>query len=275
MARICDLHIHSDLSDSDMPVEEIFKTAVDNKVDCISLTDHDTLDGIDSAFRCSKKYDIEFIPGIEISAQHFDSEIHILGFFIDHLNKKFLDILAEMRVLRIQRLVEMVDKLNELGVAVSKPDFLEFIKGVVPTRLHLAIYLIQRGYTRDMKETFDKYIGVNKPAYSGGFKYSVKEVIAAIRDAGGLSFIAHPHMLTDQRLVEEFIGYGLDGIEVQYRNMPQRLRTVYDKYVFEKKLLRCGGSDAHGSYKKYAAIGSVNIPYDWVQEMKERLENND
>jgi len=267
----CDLHIHSNFSDSDADIESIFKGASQKGLGCIAITDHDTVEGLIPAHNFSKKYDIELIDAIELSAEHQDAEVHILGYFIDINDKKLKSELAHVKELRIERLTWMADKLNSLGVGIDKDELFAGIKIAVPTRLHLALYLQEKGKVTSLRQAFKKYLSPGSPAYRSRFKYSVKEAVKFIKDSGGLAFLAHPHIIADQGWVEEFISSGIDGLEVTYPNMPPVKRSMYEGLIAKHGLLKSGGSDVHGSYKEYTSIGQVTIPYTWVEEMKKRL----
>jgi len=264
----CDLHIHSSFSDSDADLESIFKQAHEKELRCIAITDHDTVDGIPQARIYSKKFNIELIDALELSAYHKDAEVHILGYFIDADNSELNLELSSVRELRQKRLSAMADKLNSLGVRVNKLELFSRIKGAIPTRLHLALYLIKTGKAKSLLGAFKKYLSPRGPAYVSCFKFSAKEAIELIKRCGGIAILAHPHMIPNQSWVEELISYGVDGLEVAYHNMPQVKILLYKSIVLKAGLLKSGGSDAHGSYKEFTQVGGVTVDYSWVREMK-------
>lgn len=266
----CDLHIHSNYSDSDADIESIFKDAAAAGLSCIAITDHDTVSGLSKARVLSEAYGIELIDAIELSAQHNETEVHILGYFIDINDEKLKLELAHMRELRMERLIWMVDKLNSLGMKVDKQELLSGIKIAVPTRLHLALYLKEKGKVGSLKEAFRKYLSPGKPAYRSRFKYSVKEAVSFIKSCKGLAFLAHPHVIPNQSWIEEFISFGIDGLESIYPSMSTVKRLLYRDMALKHGLLQSGGSDVHGSYKEFIKMGEVTIPYSWVEKMKER-----
>ena len=267
----CDLHIHSNFSDSDADLETIFKQAKEKGLACIAVTDHDTLDGMNSARIYSKSYDIELIEGLELSAEHKGVEVHILAYFIDSENGELGSELAQVKELRKERLLWMGEKLNSLGVKVDIEELFLKIKGAIPTRLHLALYLLENGKVKTLRQAFQKYLSPGQPAYRARFKYSVEEAIKLIRKFGGLSFIAHPHVIPDQSWVEEFISLGVDGLETVYPTMSFAKKSLYKDMTIKFQRLQSGGSDAHGSYKKFVEVGGVSIPYAWVEDMKSCL----
>lgn len=267
----CDFHIHSIFSDSDASLESIFKKAKDANLAAISLTDHDTVDGIDSALTLGKINNIEVIEGIEVSSQKADIEIHVLGFFVDSKSKVLKDALVNVKELRKERLAAMVDKLNRVGIAISKDELFASIKSAIPTRLHLGLHLVEKGVVKTLIEAFRQYLSPGKPGYVARFKYTVKEAIELIHSAGGLAFLAHPQMLADQKWIEEFIKDGLDGLEVVYPRLTKTKSLFYQDLADKHGLLKSGGSDAHGTYKEFTNVGGVTIPYEWVLAMKKRL----
>lgn len=271
----CDLHIHSIFSDSDTDLESIFKQAQKKGLSCIAITDHDTVEGVISARIYSQKYNLKLVDGLELSAQHKDIEIHILGYFIDIENKRLRAELANIKEIRKERLLWMAAKLNSLGIAIDSQELMSSIGKTIPTRLHLGLYLLKKGKVKSLGEAFKKYLSPGKPAYRAGFKYSVKEAIQIIKNYGGLAFLAHPHMIPDQSWIEEFISLGLDGLEVIYPRMSLAKSSLYKNITLKFGLLKCGGSDAHGSYKEFTEIGGVTVPYGWVEEMRERLSLQD
>ncbi len=268
----CDLHIHSVFSDSDAGIESIFEEASRKKLACISITDHDNIDAVVAARDYSKAYGIELVEGIELSAQHRDVEVHILGYFIDSDNLKLKSELSHLKELRRKRIIWMAEKLNSLGVAVDTEEMFSRIRDSIPTRLHLGLYLVGKGRVSSLREAFRKYLSPGRPAYRARFKYSVKEAVDLIKECGGLSVLAHPHMLSDQSWIDEFINVGIEGLEVVYHSMSQAKSRLYKSITEEKGLLKSGGSDAHGSYKEFTGIGAVSIPYAWVEEMKRCLK---
>ena len=266
--RLCDLHIHSTFSDSDETVEDIVKNASQKNLFCISLTDHDTVDGLTRARDCCQRNNIEFIEGIEITAEHNDIEIHVLGYFIDPKNSALQKELAKIRVLRTERLLAIAKKLNDLGVSVDKDELLALVGESLPTRLHLGMYLVNKGLAKDLRQVFKKYLSPKSEAYVPRLKYSAKEAIDAVHAAGGFACLAHPHLLRDQSFIEEFVRYGLDGIEVAYPGFSKNTTLFYETMANKLGLFKVGGSDAHGNYKVHTSVGEVTVPYEWVEKMR-------
>ncbi|MFA5007601.1 MAG: PHP domain-containing protein [Candidatus Omnitrophota bacterium] len=266
----CDLHIHSAFSDSDATIEEIFKAAKSKGVSAIAITDHDTVNGLYEAKKASKAFGVELVEGIELSAQKDDVEVHILGYFIDSQSEELKKELSDIYILRKERLVKMVDKLKTLGLKLDSEEVFAKTKNAIPTRLHLAIYLIKKGYVKSVGQAFEKYLSPGKPGYIARFKYSVEEAIKLIKNYGGLAFLAHPNAIPDQSWIEEFVSVGIEGIEVIYPRFSNAKILMYKEMADKLNILKSGGSDAHGSYRDFTKIGDVTIPYEWLTAMKEK-----
>jgi len=270
LIKKCDLHIHSVFSDSDATIEEIFKTAKEKGVSSIAITDHDTVDGLALARKASDTYGVELVEGIELSAQKDDIEIHILGYFMDYQNEKLKRELSDICILRKERLVKMIDKLKTLGLKLNSDEIFAKTKNAIPTRLHLALYLIQKGYAKSIGQAFEKYLSPGKPGYIARFKYSIEEAIKLIKNYGGLAFLAHPNAIPDQSWIEEFISLGIDGLEVVYPRFSNAKILMYKNMADKFGILKSGGSDAHGSYRDFTKIGDVTVPYEWLEAMKKK-----
>lgn len=264
----CDLHIHSNFSDSDDSVEDIFKQASQKGLSCIAITDHDTVEGLPEACTYSKIYGIELIEGIELSAQYKNIEIHILGYFIDFRNEKLKTELLDIKEIRKEKLIWMAAKLNSLGIGVDETELMAKVGMAIPTRLHLGLYLVEKGKAKSLREAFKKYLSPGRPVYQSRLKYSAEEAVKLIKKFGGLAFLAHPHMIPDQSWIKELILLGIDGIELVYPTMSAAKSLLYRDMALSLNLLKSGGSDAHGSYKKFIEIGGVSIDYEWVEDMK-------
>ena len=273
--QYADLHIHSCFSDSDLSLEEIFKQAAEIELKCISITDHDTVAGLKKAKTLELTHGIELLQGIEISAHRENVEIHILGYLIDPDNKTLNTILDGIKKIRKERILKMSVKLNNLGMRVDTDELFCRIKDASPTRLHLALYMVEKKYVNYAGEAFKIYLSAGKSAYVPRFRHSVKEIIKIIKDSGGVVFLAHPHILPNPFWIKDFRDWGLDGMEVIYPRYSHKMIDYYDKLADDYGLLKAGGSDSHGSYKKFTSIGRTKILYAWVEKIKAAALHSD
>lgn len=266
--RKADLHIHTNCSDGTFSPLEVVKLASEKELSCISICDHDTVSGVEEAIFAGKDFGVEVVPGVEMSAEEDGRELHILGYFIDYKDESFIQSLNQIRADRKERLFKIVDALNHCGIGIKAEDILAFAGDVSISRLHVARYLLKRGFVNSLQDAFDKYIGDTAPCYVANFRFSAKEVIDLIKSAKGISVIAHPGLNNVKNLLPKIFQAGIEGIEVYHSKHNSALISYYSRYAKKKGLFITGGSDCHGLNKEELLIGKVTIPYSFVQEMK-------
>ena len=269
-----DLHMHTNYSDGFHSPEKLIEKANSRDIKILSLTDHDNVNGIDEAVNHAKKFEIEVIPGVEISTDIRDTEVHILGYFIDPDNEDLEHYLHFFRDERYKRAVRMVKKLNILGLDIKIEDVMQFAKNSAVGRPHIAQALLAKGQVKSFFEAFYKYIGNHAPAYERKVHLSPQSAFKIINDAGGLSFIAHPGNMPEI-LIKELIDAGVDGIEVIHpSHSPEQVR-YYRGIVNEYFLLESGGSDFHGGKREDDEnLGKYYTSSKVVETMKTRLVGN-
>lgn len=274
MNRKIDLHMHTNYSDGQHTPEELILKVKEAEIDLISITDHDTVDGIAEGIEFGKRNGVEVIPGLEISSDIRDREVHILGYFIDTNNKELADYLKFFRAERIKRAARIAEKLNALGLSIELSDIMDVAKNSAVGRPHIAKAMVKKGLVTNYFEAFSKYIGNGCPAYERKVHVSPRSAFKIISDAGGLSFIAHPGNLPDKIMVE-LIEAGLDGIEVIHpSHLPYQIKH-YRGIVNEYFLLESGGSDFHGGDRNdYTNLGKYTIGISKVEAMRKQLLRN-
>lgn len=269
-----DLHIHTNHSDGYYSPIEIIQKVKEAGLDIISITDHDNLSAIYEASSVGKELGIEVIPGLELSSDIGDREVHILGYFIDPDNRELERYLKFFREERLKRAIRIVNKLKELGFSISIEDVLEQAKNSAIGRPHIAQAMLEKGLVTNYYEAFNKYIGNNGPAFEKKVHISPQSVVKIISDAGGLSFIAHPGNMPET-LIKELIEEGIDGIEVIHPSHNSFLAHFYKGIVNEYFLLECGGSDFHGGKREDEEnLGKYYTSISVLEAMRKRLIKN-
>ncbi len=276
MARI-DLHLHTTHSDGSLPPAEVLARAHQAGVTALSITDHDILDGIGEAVQAAASLGIEVIPGVEISSRGADSELHILGYFIDVNDKTFRKHLAQLRDSRHRRNPQMVQKLRELGLEITYEEVRALACTDAVGRPHMARLLMEKGYVQSAKEAFDRYLADGKPAYVPRDLPSPQEAVGWIRAAKGVPVLAHP-LWTKQkgdafrRLCEELKEAGLGGIEVHYSTHTAQETSQFLNLAGRLDLLVTGGSDFHGVTKPDIEVGvgrgSLKVPEKLLEPLR-------
>ncbi len=269
-----DLHSHTCFSDGFYSPEEVVLMAKEQGIDVLSITDHDSLNGIERAVVAGREVGVEIIPGVEISSDIQDREVHILAYFVELENKELERYLAFFREERLKRAERIVNKLRNLGLYLSIDDVMEQAQNSAVGRPHIAQAMLAKGLVGNYYEAFNKYIGNGCPAFEKKVHVSPQSAFKIIGDAGGLSFIAHPGYMP-QSLLKELIDAGVDGIEVIHpSHSPQQVR-FYRGIVNEYFLLECGGSDFHGGKREdQKNFGKYYSNSAAVEAMRKRLLKN-
>ncbi|MFH1778077.1 MAG: PHP domain-containing protein [Candidatus Omnitrophota bacterium] len=270
--KFADLHVHTSFSDGSLTPEELVKKAGELNISCISITDHDIVDGICPAVIAAARYGIEIIPGIEFSTQLHKTEVHLLAYFIDYQNLSFLTKLKELREKRVYRFYNIIKLLREHNVHLETDKILQYGLGSLG-RLHIAKALVKEGYVYGIKEAFERYLGHGKCCYVPHERFSVAAAIAMIKELGGLAVFAHPYVLHNDHLLVEMLNLGIDGIEAYYpEHRPQQTKQ-YVNFAKKHGLLITGGSDYHGDGKEDSFFGKVKIDYCFVEKLRQAKEN--
>ena len=278
MKRI-DLHTHSLKSDGAQTPADVVRTAYAAGLSAMALADHDNIEGVPEAIAEGERLGIEVIPAVELSAQS-DTELHILGYFIDIKNKRLNDAMAYALQVRDQRQEDTCRKLNEQGFKITMDELRQEAHGnPVLCRAHFAQIMVRKGYAASVQEAFTKHLSVGCYAYSNRQALTGTEAVSLIREAGGIAVAAHLHLIKmpDEQLKEylkSLIPYGLDGVEGYYTDYTPDMEQRYRKMAKELGLVISGGTDYHGANKPHISIGTgrgnLEIPYTVLDGLRER-----
>ena len=276
MSRI-DLHTHTHCSDGSYSPTELVTLAHQQNIDILAITDHDTTEGLPEALEAIKNLPLELIPGIELSAQFNDREMHILGYFIDLNDLQFQARLEALRSTRSMRICAILDRLHTLGMDVSLAE-VEAASGTGTIgRPHIAQVLIAKSYVKNMKEAFEQLLGSRGKAYAQREVPAAQEIIRWITDAGGIPVLAHPYWEgfnkeDSAKACQTLVEQGLQGLEVFYGTFSARHISFNLGLARRFDLLMTGGSDFHGTLKPDIALGkgkgSLHVPTKVVERLK-------
>lgn len=111
-----DLHMHSTFSDGVEEPEELVIRAKNNGVELISLTDHDETGGLERMKAAAAQHGLQFVNGVEISADYREVSIHVVGLDFDPEDEMLQALLGRIRANRFERAVQMAEKLERLGM---------------------------------------------------------------------------------------------------------------------------------------------------------------
>ena len=265
-----DLHIHTTASDGRLSPEEVVRVAAEQGMSVIAITDHDSLAGIEPALLAAESLpSMRVIPGLEINTDIPNSEIHILGYFIDNQDKELNQALQRLRNAREARALKMISRLGELGIDITWNRVLELARGASVGRPHIAQAMLEGGYISSFREAFTKYIGRRGPAYVERERLSPQEAVKLVVNARGLPVLAHPADIDNvEELVVNLKRVGLVGLEAYYDGYDRKVIDRLVHLAVKHRLITSGGSDFHGfGVDNETPIGGVEVPFDCVERL--------
>jgi predicted metal-dependent phosphoesterase TrpH len=283
MNRYVDLHLHSTCSDGVHPPAEVVRLAKAAGLSAIALSDHDNVDGIDEAIAAGAELGMEVLSGVELSVlweQYQD--IHLLGYGFDHHDgalRAALREFQEFREGRNERIVERINaRLAEEGRAPIDFERVRALAGGTVGRPHIALALIEQGHVRTTEEAFQRYL---VPYNVAKRFFPIAEAIDLMHRAGGVTVLAHPPFITNdrrafERLLDTFVPLGLEGIEAWNSGSSNADIDWYITAARRRGLLVTGGSDYHGIEGGEVQVGrgrgNLKIPYACVEEIRAALQ---
>jgi len=271
--KFADLHLHTQFSDGTFTPEELVLYAQKSGLACIAVTDHDTVEACVRAAAACAAVRMEFIPGAELTAEHEDIEVHVLGYFLDTENRALLGRIAQFQTVRQQRIYEMVAALNKLGVPLKVEAVFALANCKSPGRPHVARALVKEQLIGSLDEAFERYLKKGRPAWVPKTKMSALESVELIHQAGGLAVMAHPGLNRSDEIIPALVEAGLDGIECFHTKHSTVMSERYLEIAERHHLLVTGGSDCHGFSKNKPLIGTVKLPYEHVERLHAARQN--
>ena len=275
-----DLHLHTTYSDGRLAPSELVQLCAKRGLKVLAISDHDSTEGVEEALEAARAFpELEVIPGVELSTDVPGSEIHMLGYFVDHRDDDFQRILRRFRDGRQQRARQMVKRLNDLGIEISWERVEELSKGGAIGRPHIAQAMVEAGYVKYPRDAFDRYIGRNGVAYAERVKLTPVEAINILVSHGALPVMAHPTYAASKsdregvaslrKILTDLKAAGLVGIEVYYSDYTPDQVEWLAGLADMLGLIPCGGSDYHGSGNPgEIEPGSVGPPKESVERLK-------
>jgi Predicted metal-dependent phosphoesterases (PHP family) len=270
-----DLHCHTTASDGLLSPAELVQLAAQVGLKGIGITDHDTIQGWQEAEEAGANYHIQILKGIELNTNWDGKEVHILGYELDSSSDYLTDKLRDLRNAREERILKILGRFKDLGIKIAFDEVQQFAQGESIGRPHIAQALIERGYVRDVKEGFDRYIGIGAPAYIPSYKLTPEEGIHLIREAQGVAVLAHPGVLRLEEGIPDWVKAGLQGIEVRHSQHSPDDEKKYLQIAQEYRLLTTGGSDFHGeACKPGVNLGGWGVSLDVLRQILDLARHN-
>lgn len=246
-SRKIDLHAHTTASDGTLSPGALIQSAAAAGLSAVAVTDHDSVAGHEEALAAGARLRVEVIPGVELSADAGDRDVHVLGYFVPRDDATFAARLQELRRRRMDRAQRMVDRLRSAGVDIRMEDVLQEAAGDAIGRPHVARALLRIGTVKTVGEAFMRYIGRDGSCFVPKTPFPVAEAIGALLEARALPVIAHPALIGDDSLLDTFVAAGMRGIEVWHPDHDPGARARYRAFARSHGLVMTGGSDFHGA----------------------------
>ena len=254
-----DLHIHTTASDGSLTPTQVVQLARKKGFSLIAVTDHDTMGGVAEALEAGKKYNVDVVPGVEISSG-VTLEVHMLGYGMSPDHPVMKAMMEDMRAARVERMERIIENLQKMGVPITVEE-VEAVAGGAIGRPHIAQVLIAHGLVPDVRTAFREYIGVGAKAYVERRKMTSEQVIANIRDAGGVPVLAHGGLLRISEVelnqwIDSMAKKGLMGLECYHNAHTPQMERLLRAAAERNGLLVTGGSDFHGASRPDVEMGT-------------------
>jgi predicted metal-dependent phosphoesterase TrpH len=271
LAGRVDLHTHSSYSDGLLSPADLVAEAKRAGIERLGLTDHDTLAGLPEANRAANDGGIELVPGVELSADERDVEVHVLGYFVPERSPVLNDALAGFARDRVERIETIVGRLIDRGVRITQERVREIAGTGSIGRPHIARALIEAGYGSSINEVFDAYLAPGCPAYVPSKPLAPERAVELLREAGAAPVLAHPLSVGDvPAMLRRRRPAGLAGLECFYGEYDVPTREGLAELANEWLLIPTGGSDFHGfGFKPGRDLGGPDVPSSTVDRLRE------
>lgn len=274
-----DLHMHSMYSlDGEKKVEELLQIAKDSQIHTISIADHNSTKAY-TDLKNIENNEIQVIPAIEVDCTFHGKDFHILGYFIDPFHPVWEKI--ETRVSNMEKesgLKRLEIIQNKMGIKID----MDHLKQLRPNGVYeaesvceVALSMPENDENPYLKEFrpgkkhgispyvdfFWEYCAKGKMAYSPMEFMPMEEIIAIFRSQNAIISLAHPgnNVKEDDKLLEDIIALGIDGLEV-YSSYHSKEQIEYYKLKADKHhLISTAGSDFHGKTKPHIHMGDCQM----------------
>lgn len=257
-----DLHAHSAISDGTESPTDVVLAARRAGLDVLGLTDHDTLAGLSEARDTAKAAALDLLGGLELSCHLSGIPVHLLGYGVRDEPGELADELHRIREGRIGRIAEFCARLTALGMPITEAEVSVQAAGASSIgRPHIADVMVAKGYVATRRQAFDEWLADDQPAFVPRYYCPLIQGIALIKQAGGVSVLAHAWgrgsraVLPESVITELVQVHGLDGIEVDHQDHDEHDRTALRALADRLGVINTGSSDYHGLGKIASELG--------------------
>ncbi len=273
-----DLHTHTLHSDGTTTVADNVRAALDAGLTGLGVTDHDTTSPFEEAFAAADGTGLEIVPGVEFSAEHAGSSVHVLGYWVDPDDGPLQEEMDRLRNERERRAEAIVERFRGLDVPVTIARVRELAGEAPIARPHIARAVVETGAVASVQEVFDVYLADGGPAYVEKHAVDPVRAVELLVAAGGAVVCAHPGLFGARTqdepglpsdVVEAMVAAGMVGLEADHPEHTPANRALYRDLARAHGLLVTAGSDFHGEARDHR-LGEVTTPAAVVEELRAR-----
>ncbi|MGH2663373.1 MAG: PHP domain-containing protein [Actinomycetota bacterium] len=276
MPEKIDLHAHTIYSDGTFTPSESVKLALERDLTALSISDHDSTEGLGEAFEAADGTGLEIVPGVEFSTVSDGHGVHVLSYWMDLEDQEFQGELRRLREDRFSRGERMVERLRELGHPISFERVRQIAQGKNIVRPHVAQALVEAGVVPTIDDAFTpELIGNGGRAYVEKHALDPLDALALIERAGGVAVVAHPGLWQEglgvpDELIERMAEAGLAGIEAAHSDHTPEMEQRYRDMAKRLGVVATGSSDCHGTRYDPVRLGLVTTDPEEFHRLKAR-----
>lgn len=274
----CDLHTHSTASDGTYMPSELIDAAERAGLAAVALCDHNTVAGLDEFLSSAAQRKLWAIPGVEITTEYRNTELHVLGLFLPRAAYgKVTALVDQMNERKQQSIRALTERLMAAGYRIDYDEIVATTPSGNVNRAHIAAALCREGYVDSVKTAFKTLLSPKSGLYVPPLRLDAFETVAFLRRVGAVPVLAHPYLSMDEAMLRAFlptaIEQGLVGMETYYSRYSEDTHAAARSVAREFSLLESGGSDFHGSNKPDVALGTgrgnLRVPLELAERLSE------
>ena len=281
-----DLHVHSLVSDGSFTPGELAVHAKEQGIAAFALTDHDVMAGCAEAAEAASAAGVEFINGMELTADFQGLKIHVVCLGFDANHSAFQSMYKKIRAIKEGRIEDIIEFVRRKGVDISLEKVQEFTYKGLLDRYAVMRYLVSLHLYDRAQPLWDNYLDPAVVELGLNYNITAEEALPIIHEAGGVTSLAHFHKniglgkldsrQQQEQAIVELHRLGLDGMERFYPNYSAEDAEFAARMIAKYDLMPTGGTDFHGTNRPGIEMGSgmngnITVPYAFFEGVKERL----
>ena len=277
-----DLHTHSYYSDGTASPAEVVELAAQAGLTAVALCDHNTVAGLPEFLEAAQEQGIEGVPGVELSTDYGDTELHIVGLYLPPESYgRLTAVTVEVLQRKEHSNVQLVAALNGAGLALDYGSIKNRTPDGFVNRAVIAAEMTRLGYVSSVKEAFSKWLAPELGYFQPPKRLDVFDAIELLKSLGAAAVLAHPFLNLDEAGLREFLPKakqaGLDAMETLYSTYDEDTCRLSRAIAEEFGLLESGGSDFHGGNKPDIKVGTgrggLRVPDRFLERVRTRCSH--